>query len=161
MPRLRRGGALWLWSAGQDDRLAGLPEADRVVLPHAPTGRQLIARRRVAGGTEYKVMPIRSENSTRYPANWQDIRKTILHRADNHCEGCGAANGKPHPITGSLVVLTIAHLDHTPENCDPDNLRAWCQKCHNSYDAKNRRAGIRSRARQAFNVPELFDGKDA
>ena len=23
------------------------------------------------------------------------------------------------------IVLTIAHLDHTPENCDPANLRAW------------------------------------
>ena len=23
------------------------------------------------------------------------------------------------------VVLTIAHLDHVPENCEPGNLRAW------------------------------------
>jgi hypothetical protein len=33
------------------------------------------------------------------------------------------------------VVLTIAHLDHTPENCDDNNLRAWCQRCHLRYDA--------------------------
>jgi 5-methylcytosine-specific restriction endonuclease McrA len=26
------------------------------------------------------------------------------------------------------------------------NLRAWCQKCHNSYDATSRRAGINERA---------------
>lgn len=32
------------------------------------------------------------------------------------------------------VVLTIAHLDHTPENCDLDNLKALCQKCHLRYD---------------------------
>ena len=32
------------------------------------------------------------------------------------------------------IVLTIAHLDHEPENCDPDNLRAWCQRCHLRYD---------------------------
>ena len=38
----------------------------------------------------------------------------------------------------AMVVLTIAHLDHTPENCNYDNLRALCQKCHNSYDAKHR-----------------------
>ena len=31
-------------------------------------------------------------------------------------------------------MLTIAHLDHTPENCDPDNLKAWCQRCHLNYD---------------------------
>ena len=30
------------------------------------------------------------------------------------------------------VVLTIAHLDHTPENCADDNLRAWCQRCHHA-----------------------------
>ncbi len=28
------------------------------------------------------------------------------------------------------IVLTVGHLDHQPENCDPDNLRAWCQRCH-------------------------------
>lgn len=44
------------------------------------------------------------------------------------------------------IVLTVAHLDHTPENCADENLRAWCQRCHNLYDAKMRRAGIRERA---------------
>lgn len=44
------------------------------------------------------------------------------------------------------IVLTVAHLDHTPENCGDENLRAWCQRCHNRYDAKARRAGIRERA---------------
>jgi len=33
------------------------------------------------------------------------------------------------------IVLTIAHLDHTPENNGPENLRAWCQKCHLDYDS--------------------------
>lgn len=37
-----------------------------------------------------------------------------------------------------MIVLTVAHLDHTPENCSPDNLRALCQRCHNRYDAKHR-----------------------
>lgn len=35
------------------------------------------------------------------------------------------------------VVLTIAHLDHTPENCADDNLRAWCQRCHLRYDQEH------------------------
>jgi hypothetical protein len=43
------------------------------------------------------------------------------------------------------VVLTIAHLDHTPENCDPDNLRAWCQRCHLTYDRDHHRQTRRSR----------------
>lgn len=35
------------------------------------------------------------------------------------------------------IVLTVAHLDHTPENCADDNLKALCQRCHLIYDAKH------------------------
>lgn len=37
------------------------------------------------------------------------------------------------------IVLTIAHLDHNPQNNNPDNLRALCQKCHNNYDKEHRK----------------------
>ena len=38
------------------------------------------------------------------------------YRARNKCEWCGAANGEPHPVTGSTVVLTTAHVwDDRPE----------------------------------------------
>ena len=77
------------------------------------------------------------ENRKRYPENWKEIRKDILKRADNKCEFCGSENYTIRE-NGSKVVLTIAHLDHTPENCDYSNLRALCQKCHNKYDAKHR-----------------------
>ena len=90
-------------------------------------------------------MPIRAENKARYPKDWKAISLSIRARAGNKCEECAAVNGEPHPLTGSKVVLTTAHLDHTPENCDPSNLRAWCQRCHNRYDAPTRRAGIKSR----------------
>lgn len=33
-------------------------------------------------------------------------------------------------------VLTVAHLDHCPENCDRSNLRALCAPCHCRYDLK-------------------------
>ena len=39
----------------------------------------------------------------------------------------------PSPKVGRFV-LTVAHLDHRPENCDPDNLRALCAPCHARYD---------------------------
>ena len=91
-------------------------------------------------------MPIKPENRARYPRNWKaEIRPQILERDGHRCEGspaypdCRAANYQPHPATGSKVVLTIAHLDHVPENCDPANLRAWCQRCHNTYDQAHRR----------------------
>lgn len=82
-------------------------------------------------------MPILPENKNRYPKNWKEIRAKILERAGNKCEFCGIPNYTIKP-NGSKVVLTIAHLDHTPENCDPSNLRALCQKCHNQYDAPHR-----------------------
>jgi len=96
-------------------------------------------------------MPIRPENKDRYPKDWKKISLSIRKRAGNRCEGspdypdCKAENGCSHPVTGSRVVLTVAHLDHTPENCDPDNLKAMCQRCHLHYDrfhhAETRRKG--------------------
>lgn len=38
------------------------------------------------------------------------------------------------------VVLTVAHLDHQPENCTRDNLKALCQRCHLRHDAKHHAA---------------------
>lgn len=92
-------------------------------------------------------MPIRPENKSLYPSNWKEIRSHILQRANNRCEFCGVENhtlryrGVSHDgmeIPPARIVLTIAHLDHNPQNCDPSNLRALCQRCHNRYDAKHR-----------------------
>ena len=97
-------------------------------------------------------MPILPENRGRYPAHWSEIRKRILARARNCCEGsprypeCRAANYHLHPVTGSRVVLTIGHLNHIPEDFDDANLRAWCQRCHNTYDAAHRAETRRRRA---------------
>ena len=92
-------------------------------------------------------MPIRPENKDRYPKNWKtEIRPMILKRANNRCEFCGVENHtwvwsekeNKYGEKQHRVILTIAHLDHSPENCDPSNLRALCQKCHNRYDAAHR-----------------------
>ena len=91
-------------------------------------------------------MPIREENRRRYPVEWPALSHLIRFLADWQCEWCGAENGKDHPVTGSRVVLTVAHIhDHRPENCDPDNLAALCQRCHNRHDAAMRRANARER----------------
>lgn len=66
-------------------------------------------------------------------------------------------NGQPHPRTGAIVVLTVMHLDHQPEHNDPANLLHGCQRCHNAYDAPMRLAGIRSRARAALQMKDLFE----
>ena len=88
-------------------------------------------------------MPIRPENRARYPANWREISLAIRRRAANCCEWCGAQHGRPHLLTGSIVVLQAAHLNHDPSDCDPVNLRALCQKCHLRYDAKHHAANAR------------------
>lgn len=92
-------------------------------------------------------MPIRPEMRARYPKDWK-IRSRFVRfiRAKGKCEWCGVENGKTHPITGSTVVLTTAHIfDHRPEASSLLNLAALCQKCHNHHDAKMRRDGIRER----------------
>lgn len=77
-------------------------------------------------------MPI---DYSQYHPKWKLISKLIrFKRANNHCEKCGAENYKPHPITGSKVILTVAHLDHIKTNNRFDNLMAMCQRCHLHYD---------------------------
>jgi len=94
-------------------------------------------------------MPIRPENKARYPAEWPEISRRVREEAGERCELCGAENGRPHPVTGSIVVLTVMHLDHQPENCARENLKAGCQRCHNRYDAKHRAQTRRATARAA------------
>lgn len=85
-------------------------------------------------------MPIKPENRHRYPVNWKELSHYIrFERAKGKCEFCGAEHGEPHPETGKKVVLTTAHLDHTPEHNDTRNLAALCQPCHLGYDAKVQR----------------------
>ena len=92
-------------------------------------------------------MPINKQMAKRYPADWRLRRRFIIeYRAQNRCEWCGAANGEPHPDTGNHVALTLAHVwDKRPEQASLLNLAALCQRCHNRWDADDRR---RSRIRR-------------
>lgn len=99
-------------------------------------------------------MPIRPENRHRYPGDWPQISDRIrFQRAKSRCEcigecgrhmthlgtdnRCLAIHGQPSPATGVKVILTVAHLDHVPENCRDANLRAMCQACHLHYDREH------------------------
>ena len=108
-------------------------------------------------------MPIRPENKARYPKDWPAVRAAIRDRAGERCEGspdyphCRAENGQPHPETGSRVVLTVAHLDHMPENCEHANLRAWCQRCHLHYDRHHHRATAYATRKAQARTGDLFE----
>lgn len=112
-----------------------------------------------------------------------DIR---TNRANNRCEVCGvqnysvghwiygefktvdqiieALNEKGIDLTMSIpleakpirIILTVAHLDHQPENCDYSNLKAMCQRCHNNYDSKHR-SQTRKRTRNKGQASINFD----
>lgn len=103
-------------------------------------------------------MPIRPENKDRYPKDWKQISLRIRERAGQKCEDCGVENYSIRD--GSKIVLTVAHLDHTPENCADENLKAWCQRCHNRYDAPMRRAGIKQRKRAGAAIGDLLEAAE-
>lgn len=99
-----------------------------------------------------------------YPPDWEEISVYIRFvRAGGRCEGspgiypnCRAAHNEPHPVTGSKVVLTTAHLDHDTSNNNPVNLRAMCQRCHLTYDAEfHARNRARNRRRRQMAAGQL------
>lgn len=88
-------------------------------------------------------------------------KRTIQNNGKDCCEGspafpdCRAENHEPHPITGSVVVLTTAHIDQDKENNRFHNLGRWCQRCHLYHDrhqhARNRKYG-RYHKRNQLNI---------
>ena len=61
-------------------------------------------------------------------------------------------------LTRVRIILTCAHLDHTPENCDDENLLGLCQLCHNRLDAPHRAETRRATAEAASRQVSLFGG---
>lgn len=126
-------------------------------------------------------MPIRPSERRRYPRDWKQIAADIRKREGDACKWCKAPNGavivrKKDPPTDWLpwdefdsmvppevkerdfrprmtkVVLTVAHLNHIPEDCRDENLVALCQYCHLRYDVKHHGANARNtrRGRKAW-----------
>lgn len=86
----------------------------------------------------------------RYPENWNEIALAVKEDAKWRCESCGTQCYRPgEPCLDRRRVLTVAHLDHTPENCARDNLRALCSVCHLRYDAEHHRQTRMARIRGA------------
>jgi len=116
-------------------------------------------------------MPIRASERGRYPKDWPAISARIRARSGGQCEcagECGLHRDHPGPRrclerhgeqakwARGRVVLTVAHLNHQPEDCRDDNLKAMCQRCHNRYDQPHRQGNARATRRQQKRNRELF-----
>lgn len=116
-------------------------------------------------------MPIKPENKARYPKDWKAISKAIRERSGGRCEcegecglhrttpgprRCVERHGEPAKWAKGKVVLTVAHLNHTPEDCRPENLKAMCQRCHLRYDHDHHQANARATRRNRKARADLF-----
>jgi 5-methylcytosine-specific restriction endonuclease McrA len=91
----------------------------------------------------------------KYHPKWKLISFFIrFFRARNKCEWCGAKNYERHPLTGSMVILTVAHLDRDRANNSFFNLAALCQRCHLNHD---RSAHIRNRKYGRYHKDNQYD----
>jgi 5-methylcytosine-specific restriction endonuclease McrA len=100
---------------------------------------------RTRDGTFYRANPI--DCGGRMPAlgshSWCTHRRT----------------GQTAQLRIIRIVLTVAHLDHTPENCADENLKALCQRCHLSYDAKHHARNAAETRRKARADGDLFESE--
>lgn len=71
---------------------------------------------------------------------WKMLSRVVKEEQGYRCLWCGAFDGLPNPATGSIVVLTTAHLDHDENNNARENLAALCQRCHLGHDLKQHMA---------------------
>ena len=101
------------------------------------------------------MSPIRPSERARYPKNWKQISLRIRDRADGRCEcvsecglhpwgRCVEKQGRKAFFAAGKIVLTVAHLNHTPEDCRDENLKAMCQRCHLRYDRDHHAETARS-----------------
>jgi hypothetical protein len=117
------------------------------------------------------MSPIRPSERARYPSEWSAISARIRARSDGRCEcegecglhrehpgprRCTERHGRPARWARGRVVLTVAHLNHQPEDCSDENLKTMCQRCHLRYDrAHHQRNAARTRRTRKQNR-ELF-----
>jgi len=91
----------------------GYRTASGMFVPASGTPRLDAAGRGMAEGREC------------WPFRVREIVQALNDRGDQDREG----------RRWFTIILTVAHLNHTPEDCRDRNLRALCQRCHFAYDA--------------------------
>jgi 5-methylcytosine-specific restriction endonuclease McrA len=86
---------------------------------------------------------------------WDVLSLRVKEEQGWKCKFSDAPQGLANPITGSIVVLTTAHLDHDDTNNARANLAALCQRCHLRHDLKQHMANARATRRRKKRNHEL------
>lgn len=105
---------------------------------------------------------------SRYPKDWPAISKRIRERSGGRCEcvgecglhhdhRCEEFNGYPAKWAKGKIMLTVAHLNHKPMECEDGNLKAMCQRCHLRYDQEHHQLNARKTRRARKACAELFN----
>lgn len=77
-------------------------------------------------------------DTKRYPSDWKKIATEKKKAVGWKCEICGKQCRRPgEKFDTHRRTLTVAHLNHTPEDVSPENLKAMCAPCHLRYDAQH------------------------
>lgn len=107
-----------------------------------------------------------------YPSDWKKISEWINRRARGRCEctghcalhrgiRCAERQGKKGLWMNGKIMLTVAHLNHYPPDCQDGNLLAMCQRCHLRYDQNLHRRHLRKHREERITqeVLPLGEGK--
>lgn len=87
-------------------------------------------------------------------AYYDQMMYAVDYKTANSAKEILSQHGQKHIV----IVLTIAHLDHTPENNDIKNLMALCQKCHLAYDQNHHTKNARNtRASKRLQLDMTYD----
>lgn len=71
---------------------------------------------------------------------WYSLTSDEVHNEDT---GKWGFVDRPQRFT-----LTVAHLNHNPADCRPENLKAMCSVCHLKYDAEHHARSRRNKKHQ-------------
>lgn len=99
------------------------------------------------------------------PLQWFEIERNLPNYSlarqiaaerhfDRYGDGPAPAPAGEHKII--VIVLTIAHLNHQPEDCRPENLAAMCQRHHLAHDAEHHKRTAYATRKAAALTADLF-----
>lgn len=95
-------------------------------------------------------------NKKLYPDDWKDIALRVKMSVGWRCQKCGKQCRRPgEPFDTHRRTLTVAHMNHQPEDVRPENLVALCAPCHLKYDAKHHAETRKKRRGQRLQSHEI------